>query len=209
MGRTHTMDATPLTLGQEFSGYVALLKKGISSLEKSLSGLQGLALGGTAVGTGLNAPCGFAEKTTQYIAEMTGIAFYSGANLFAAISAHDDLVHAHGALRQLAISLNKIGCDLRMLASGPRCGLAEIILPANEPGSSIMPGKVNPSQIEALTMVCGQIIGNDAALCFGAANGHFELNTYKPLIIANFIQSATLLGDAVHSFALNCIRGLR
>ncbi len=209
IGRTHWMDATPLTLGQEFSGYVSLLDNGIEAVNYSLFGLQELALGGTAVGTGLNCPEGYDGKVAEYITTFTGIQFRTASNKFAVLSAHHAIVAAHAALKQLAVSLNKIGNDIRQLASGPRCGLGEISLPANEPGSSIMPGKVNPSQIEALTMVCGQIMGNDVAIGFGAANGHFELNVYKPLIIANFLQSANLLGDVCQTFHDNCVIGIR
>ncbi|PID76717.1 MAG: fumarate hydratase, class II [Deltaproteobacteria bacterium] len=209
IGRTHLMDATPLTLGQEFSGYAHLIYKGLVRLKESLKPLHELALGGTAVGTGINCPAGFQDKVAYYIAYFTDIYFVTASNKFEALSAHDSLVNTHGALRQLAVSLHKIGHDLRMLASGPRCGLGEIILPANEPGSSIMPGKVNPSQIEALTMVCGQVIGNDVAIGFGAANGHFELNVFKPMIIDNFLQSANLMGDMVKSFYTNCLIGIQ
>lgn len=202
------MDATPLTLGQEFSGYLTLVENGIEALRSSMSRLQELALGGTAVGTGLNCPAGYAEKVALYISKFTGIQFCTAPNKFEALSAHNGIVAAHAALKQLAISLHKIGSDIRQLASGPRCGLGELQLPANEPGSSIMPGKVNPSQVEALTMVCGQVIGNDVALGFGAASGHFELNVYKPMIIANFLQSANLLGDAVQAFHDNCVIGI-
>ena len=208
IGRTHWMDATPLTLGQEFSGYHSLVENGITALSASMNRLQELALGGTAVGTGLNCPPGYDEKVAEYISKYTSIAFRTAANKFEALSAHDAIVASHGALKQLAISLNKIACDIRQLASGPRCGLAELNIPANEPGSSIMPGKVNPSQVEALTMVCGQILGNDVAIGFGAANGHFELNVYKPLIISNFLESANLLSDAVQAFHDNCVVGI-
>jgi fumarate hydratase class II len=208
IGRTHLMDATPLTLGQEFSGYHALLEQGILALRRSMDRLRELALGGTAVGTGLNAPTGYAEKVAMYISSFTGTPFRTAPNKFESLSAHDALVGSHGALKQIAVSLHKISNDIRHLASGPRCGLQEILIPANEPGSSIMPGKVNPSQIESLTMVCGQVFGNDVALTFGAVNGHFELNVYKPLIIANFLQSANLLGDSVQSFHDNCIVGI-
>lgn len=208
IGRTHWMDATPLTLGQEFSGYLALLDEGIGSLRTTMVRLQELALGGTAVGTGINCPEGYAGKVAEYIAKLTSKPFRTAQNKFEALSCHDALVASHGSLKQVAISLNKIASDIRQLASGPRCGLGELTLPANEPGSSIMPGKVNPSQIEALTMVCGQIIGNDVAIGFGAANGHFELNVYKPLIISNYLQSADLLADAVQSFHDNCVVGI-
>lgn len=203
------MDATPLTLGHEFSGYVSLLDHGIKALENSLLRLQELALGGTAVGTGLNCPAGYDVRVAEYITKFTSIQFRTAPNKFEVLSAHDAIVEVHGVLKQIAISLNKIGNDIRLLASGPRCGLGEISLPANEPGSSIMPGKVNPSQIEALTMVCGQILGNDVAIGFGAANGHFELNVYKPLIITNFLQSANLLGDVCQAFHDNCIVGIQ
>jgi len=208
IGRTHWMDATPVSLGQEFSGYHHLLATGLKALKASMGRLHELALGGTAVGTGINCPEGFAEKAADYLARMTGIDFVTAENKFEALSAHDALVGAHGALKQLAVSLNKIAGDIRRLASGPRCGLGELLLPANEPGSSIMPGKVNPSQIEALTMVCAQVVGNDVAISFGAAGGHFELNVYKPLIISNFLQSARLLGDAAHSFHDGCVVGI-
>lgn len=209
IGRTHLMDATPLTLGQEFSGYAHLIERGLARLKECMESLSALALGGTAVGTGINCPTGFSEKAAAYISEYTGIPFKSAENKFAELSAHDSLVEAHGGLRQLAISLQKIGNDLRLLASGPRCGLAELHLPANEPGSSIMPGKVNPSQIESLTMVCAQVMGNDVALGFGASQGQFELNVYKPLIIANFLQSAGLLADSVQAFNRRCVKGLK
>ncbi len=208
IGRTHWMDATPLTLSQEFSGYLSLLDQGTQSLEHSMIRLQELALGGTAVGTGINCPPGYAEKVAGYISQYTGIDFRTAPNKFEALSAHDALVASHGALKQLALSLHKMAHDIRQMASGPRCGIGELSLPANEPGSSIMPGKVNPSQVEALTMVCGQVLGNDVALGFGAANGHFELNVYKPLIISNFLQSANLLGDAVGAFHDNCVVGI-
>ncbi|MDJ0621989.1 MAG: class II fumarate hydratase [Desulfocapsaceae bacterium] len=208
IGRTHWMDATPLTLGQEFSGYLTLVENGTESLRSSMTRLQELALGGTAVGTGLNCPPGYTEKVALYITKFTGMQFCTAPNKFEALSAHNGIVAAHAALKQLAISLHKIACDIRQLASGPRCGLGELQLPANEPGSSIMPGKVNPSQVEALTMVCGQVIGNDVAIGFGSANGHFELNVYKPMIIANFLQSANLLGDAIQAFHDNCVVGI-
>ncbi len=209
IGRTHWMDATPLTVGQEFSGYLALLEQGMAALKHSMNRLQELALGGTAVGTGINCPPGYAEKVAEYIAKFTGIEFRTAPNKFEALSAHDGLVASHGALKQLAISLHKISHDIRQMASGPRCGIGELSIPANEPGSSIMPGKVNPSQIEALTMVCGQVVGNDVAIGFGAANGHFELNVYKPLIIANYLQSANLLSDVVQTFHDNCVIGIK
>lgn len=208
IGRTHMMDATPLSLGQEFSGYVAQLNYGIKSLENTLAHLSELALGGTAVGTGINTPKGYAERVAQYIAEFTGHPFKSAANKFEALAAHDALVETHGALRQLAVSLNKIVHDIRVMASGPRSGLGELIIPANEPGSSIMPGKVNPTQCEALTMVCAQVIGNDVAVAFGGAQGHFELNVFKPLMGANVLESARLLADAAVSFDLHCAQGI-
>lgn len=208
IGRTHWMDATPLTLGQEFSGYVTLIENGIEALQRSMIKLQELALGGTAVGTGINCPPGYAEKVAQYISTFTGLEFHTAPNKFEALSAHNGIVGSHGALKQVAVSLHKIASDIRQLASGPRCGLGELQLPANEPGSSIMPGKVNPSQVEALTMVCGQVMGNDVTIGFGAANGHFELNVYKPLIISNYLQSANLLGDAVQAFHDNCVIGI-
>jgi fumarate hydratase class II len=208
IGRTHMMDATPLSLGQEFSGYVAQLNFGIKSLENTLSHLSELALGGTAVGTGINTPKGYAERVAQYIAEFTGHPFKSASNKFEALAAHDALVETHGALRQLAVSLNKITHDIRVMASGPRSGIGELIIPANEPGSSIMPGKVNPTQCEALTMVCAQVIGNDVAVAFGGSQGHFELNVFKPLMGANVLESARLLADAVVCFDQHCAQGI-
>ena len=208
IGRTHMMDATPLSLGQEFSGYVAQLNYGIKSLENTLAHLSELALGGTAVGTGINTPKGYTERVAQYIAEFTGHPFKSASNKFEALAAHDALVETHGALRQLAVSLNKIAHDIRVMASGPRSGIGELIIPANEPGSSIMPGKVNPTQCEALTMVCAQVIGNDVAVAFGGAQGHFELNVFKPLMGANVLESARLLADAAVSFDLHCAQGI-
>lgn len=208
IGRTHLMDATPLTLGQEFSGYVSQLNHGLKALENTLDHLSEIALGGTAVGTGINTPPNYAEKVAGKIAELTGLPFKTAENKFEALAAHDALVETHGALKQIAISLNKIANDVRMLASGPRSGIGEIIIPANEPGSSIMPGKVNPTQCEALTMVCAQVFGNDAAVGFGGAQGHYELNVFKPVMAANVIQSATLIGDACVSFDLNCARGI-
>ena len=202
------MDATPLTLGQEFSGYVSQLDHGIKALENTLPHLSELALGGTAVGTGINTPKGYAEKVTQYIAAFTGHPFVSAQNKFEALAAHDALVESHGALKQIAVSLNKIANDIRLLASGPRSGIGEIQIPANEPGSSIMPGKVNPTQCEAVTMVCAQIIGNDVAIAFGGAQGHYELNVFKPVMAANIIQSASLLGDVCHSFTNHCVKGI-
>ncbi|MFM1877492.1 MAG: hypothetical protein RLZZ241_358 [Bacteroidota bacterium] len=208
IGRTHLMDATPLTLGQEFSGYVSQLNHGIKALENTLEHLSELALGGTAVGTGLNTPEGYDITVARYIAEFTGLPFKTAANKFEALAAHDALVETHGALKQLAVSLNKIANDIRMLASGPRSGIGEIIIPANEPGSSIMPGKVNPTQSEALTMVCAQVMGNDVAVTVGGAQGHYELNVFKPVMAANVLQSAQLLGDACVSFDEHCASGI-
>ena len=208
IGRTHLMDATPITLGQEFSGYVAQLKFGLLALERSLDHLKELALGGTAVGTGLNAPKGYDSRVAEYIAKFTGLPFVTAKNKFEALAAHDAFVEAHGALKQLAVSLNKIANDIRLMGSGPRSGIGELNLPANEPGSSIMPGKVNPTQCEALTMVCAQVIGNDTAIAFGGAQGHFELNVFKPMIAANFLQSAELLGMACKSFEEHCVAGI-
>ena len=208
IGRTHFMDATPLTLGQELSGYVSQLNHGLRAIENSLDHLSELALGGTAVGTGINTPEGYADLVADYIADITDLPFVSAENKFEALAAHDAIVEAHGALKTVAVSLMKIGNDIRMLSSGPRCGIGEIIIPANEPGSSIMPGKINPTQSEAMTMVAAQILGNDVAINVGGSNGHFELNVFKPMMIANFIQSARLIGDACVSFKDNCIDGL-
>tara|TARA_B100000927_G_scaffold100478_1_gene81346 strand:- start:991 stop:2394 length:1404 start_codon:yes stop_codon:yes gene_type:complete len=208
IGRTHLMDATPLTLGQEFSGYVSQLDHGLKALKSTLSHLSELALGGTAVGTGINAPQGYAELVASKIAEFTGLPFISAENKFEALAAHDAMVESHGALKQLAVSLNKIANDIRLLASGPRSGIGEISIPSNEPGSSIMPGKVNPTQCEALTMVCAQVVGNDVAISVGGMQGHYELNVFKPVIAANFLQSARLLGDACVSFDQNCASGI-
>ena len=208
IGRTHLMDATPLTLGQEFSGYATQIKFGINALKNTLPHLAQLALGGTAVGTGINTPKGYAQKVAQYIAEFTELPFVSADNKFEALAAHDALVETHGALKQIAVSLNKIANDIRLLASGPRSGIGEIIIPANEPGSSIMPGKVNPTQCEALTMVCAQVMGNDVALSVGGLQGHFELNVFKPLMAKNIIESAQLIGDACMSFEQHCARGI-
>ena len=208
IGRTHLMDATPLTLGQEFSGYVSQLDHGIIALENTLPHLSEIALGGTAVGTGLNTPKGYAKRVAEYIAEFTGLPFITAKNKFEALAAHDAFVETHGALKQLAVSLNKIANDIRMMASGPRSGIGEIILPANEPGSSIMPGKVNPTQCEALTMVCAQVMGNDVAVSVGGTQGHYELNVFKPVMAANLLQSAQLLGDACVSFNVNCAVGI-
>ncbi|MGY5850886.1 class II fumarate hydratase [Salegentibacter sp. F14] len=209
IGRTHFMDATPLTLGQEFSGYAAQLDYGIKALEHTLPHLSELALGGTAVGTGLNTPKGYSKRVAEYIAKFTDLPFTSAPNKFEALAAHDAFVETHGALKQLAVSLNKIANDIRMLASGPRSGIGEITIPANEPGSSIMPGKVNPTQVEALTMVCAQVVGNDVALSVGGMQGQFELNVFKPVMAANLLQSAQLLGDACVSFDLNCASGIQ
>jgi len=208
IGRTHLMDATPLTLGQEFSGYVSQLDHGIKALENTLDHLSELALGGTAVGTGLNTPKGYDVLVAKYIAEFTGLPFKTAQNKFEALAAHDAIVESHGALKQLAVSLNKIANDIRMMASGPRSGIGEIIIPANEPGSSIMPGKVNPTQCEALTMVCAQVIGNDVAVSVAGTQGHYELNVFKPMMAANILQSAELIGDACVSFDVNCAAGI-
>ena len=208
IGRTHFMDATPLSLGQEFSGYVAQLNQGIKALENTLPHLAQLALGGTAVGTGINTPKGYAQRVSRYIAQFTGLPFVSAENKFEALAAHDALVETHGALRQLAVSLFKIANDIRIMASGPRSGIGELIIPANEPGSSIMPGKVNPTQCEALTMVCAQVMGNDTAVAFAGTQGHFELNVYKPVMALNVLESAQLIGDACVSFDRNCAQGI-
>nr|WP_298998523.1 class II fumarate hydratase [uncultured Allomuricauda sp.] len=208
IGRTHLMDATPLTLGQEFSGYVSQLNHGLKAVKNTLSHLSELALGGTAVGTGLNTPEGYDVLVAKYIAEFTGLPFKTAENKFEALASHDGIVESHGALKQLAVSLNKIANDIRMMASGPRSGIGEIIIPANEPGSSIMPGKVNPTQCEALTMVCAQVIGNDVAVSVGGTQGHYELNVFKPMMAANILQSAQLLGDACVSFDVNCAVGI-
>ncbi|KRP28245.1 MAG: fumarate hydratase [Cryomorphaceae bacterium BACL22 MAG-120619-bin32] len=208
IGRTHLMDATPLTLGQEFSGYVAQLNFGLKALKNTLAHLSELALGGTAVGTGLNTPAGYDVLVAKYIAEFSGMPFITAKNKFEALAAHDALVETHGALKQIAVSLNKIANDIRMMASGPRSGIGEIIIPANEPGSSIMPGKVNPTQCEAMTMVCAQVMGNDVAVTIGGTQGHYELNVFKPMMAANVLQSAQLLGDACVSFDENCAIGI-
>ncbi len=208
IGRTHLMDATPLTLGQEFSGYVSQLDHGLKALNNTLDHLSELALGGTAVGTGINTPEGYSELVAKYIAEFTDLPFITAENKFEALAAHDAVVETHGALKQLAVSLMKIANDIRMLASGPRSGIGELIIPANEPGSSIMPGKVNPTQAEALTMVCAQVIGNDVAVTVGGMTGHYELNVFKPVMAANTIQSAQLIGDACMSFSINCAIGI-
>ncbi|GAB7089502.1 class II fumarate hydratase [Marinifilum fragile] len=209
IGRTHFMDATPLTLGQEFSGYVQQLVNGIRAIKNALQMVRELALGGTAVGTGLNTPKGYDLLIAQKIAELTGIPFITAPNKFEAIATHDAMVELSGALKRCAVSLMKIGNDIRMLSSGPRCGIGEIIIPENEPGSSIMPGKVNPTQTEALSMVCAQVMGNDVAVSIGGSNGHFELNVFKPLIGTNVLQSARLIGDACVSFNNKCTTGIR
>jgi fumarate hydratase class II len=208
IGRTHLMDATPLTIGQEFSGYVSQLDHGLKALRNTLDHLSELALGGTAVGTGLNAPKGYDVLVAKKIAEFTGLPFKTAPNKFEALAAHDAIVESHGALKQMAVSLNKIANDIRMMASGPRSGIGELIIPANEPGSSIMPGKVNPTQSEAMTMVCAQVMGNDVAITIGGTQGHYELNVFKPLLAANFLQSARLIGDACVSFDEHCAQGI-
>ncbi len=208
IGRTHFMDATPITLGQELSGYVSQLDHGIKAINNSLDHLSELALGGTAVGTGLNTPDGYAVLVATKIADLTSLPFVTGTNKFEGLAAHDAIVESHGALKTVAVSLMKIGNDIRMLASGPRCGIGEIVIPANEPGSSIMPGKVNPTQSEALTMAMAQVIGNDVAINVGGMNGHFQLNVFKPMMIFNFLMSARLIGDACMSFADNCAVGI-
>ena len=208
IGRTHLMDATPLTLGQEFSGYVSQLNHGLKALRNTLPHLSELALGGTAVGTGINTPKGYDVLVAKKIAEFTELPFITAENKFEALAAHDALVETHGALKQLAVSLNKIANDIRMMASGPRSGIGELIIPANEPGSSIMPGKVNPTQSEAMTMVCAQVIGNDVAIAVGGTQGHYELNVFKPMMAANVLQSARLIGDACVSFSENCAEGI-
>ncbi len=209
IGRTHLMDATPLTIGQEFSGYVSQLNHGLKALKNTLPHLAELALGGTAVGTGLNAPKGYDVLVAKKIAEFTGLPFITAENKFEALASHDAIVESHGALKQLAVSLNKIANDIRMMASGPRSGIGELIIPANEPGSSIMPGKVNPTQSEALTMVCAQVMGNDVTITVGGTQGHYELNVFKPVMAANFLQSARLIGDACASFNENCAIGIQ
>jgi fumarate hydratase class II len=208
IGRTHWMDATPLTLGQEFSGYVSQLDHGLKALKNTLDHMSELALGGSAVGTGLNVPKNYDKIVAKIISDLTGYPFKTAPNKFEGLAAHDAVVESSGALKTLAVSLMKIANDLRMLASGPRSGIGEIILPANEPGSSIMPGKVNPTQIEALTMVCAQVVGNDVAISVGGMNGHFELNVFKPVMIFNLLNSAKLLGDACESFNKNCVIGI-
>jgi len=208
IGRTHLMDATPLTLGQEFSGYVSQLNHGLKALRNTLDHLSELALGGTAVGTGINTPKGYDVSVAAYIAKFTGLPFITAENKFEALAAHDAIVETHGALKQIAVSLMKIANDIRMLASGPRSGIGEIHIPDNEPGSSIMPGKVNPTQNEAVTMVAAQVMGNDVTISIGGSNGHYELNVFKPLMAANFLQSARLIGDACVSFTNNCVAGI-
>eukprot|EP00118_Oscarella_pearsei_P002419 m.10515 g.10515 ORF g.10515 m.10515 type:complete len:495 (+) comp22389_c0_seq2:31-1515(+) len=208
IGRTHLQDATPLTLGQEFSGYVTQITNSIERIKTTLPHVYQLAIGGTAVGTGLNARIGFAEKVPEQLSKLTGLPFSSAPNKFEALAAHDTMTEVHGALNSTACSLMKIANDLRMLGSGPRCGIGELILPANEPGSSIMPGKVNPTQCEAVTMVAAQVIGNQTAVSVGACSGHFELNVFKPMIVANVLRSARLIGDACVSFTENCVIGI-
>jgi len=208
IGRTHLMDATPLTLGQEFSGYVSQLNHGLKALRNTLEHLSELALGGTAVGTGINTPEGYSDLVARKIAEFTELPFISADNKFEALAAHDALVETHGALKQLSVSLNKIANDIRMLASGPRSGIGEITIPSNEPGSSIMPGKVNPTQCEAITMVCAQVMGNDVTISVAGAQGHYELNVFKPVMAYNLLQSARLIGDACVSFEENCAIGI-
>ena len=209
IGRTHFMDATPLTLGQEFSGYASQLEHGLNALKNTFPHLAELALGATAVGTGINTPKSYAKEVAKIISELTGLPFVSAKNKFESLATHDAIVESHGALKQLAVSLMKIANDIRILSSGPRSGIGEIIIPLNEPGSSIMPGKVNPTQVEALTMVCSQIMGNDTTISVAGSNGHLELNVFKPVIIYNFLQSAQLLGDACKSFNDNCVAGIK
>jgi len=208
IGRTHFMDATPLTLGQEFSGYVSQLNHGIKAIKNTLAHLSELALGGTAVGTGINTPTGYDVLVAEKIATLTGLPFITAENKFEALAAHDAIVEAHGALKTVAVSLMKIANDIRMLSSGPRSGIGEIFIPDNEPGSSIMPGKVNPTQCEALTMIAAQVMGNDVAIGVGGANGHFELNVFKPVMIYNFLHSARLIGDGCVSFTEKCAAGI-
>ena len=209
IGRTHLMDATPITLGQEFSGYVSQIDHGIKSLQNSLDHLSELPIGGTAVGTGLNIPKGYSKKVVEHISKNSDLSFKESPNKFEGIASHDCIVEVHGALKTLAASIYKISNDIRLMGSGPRSGIGELILPANEPGSSIMPGKVNPTQCEAISMVCAQIFGNDVAVSFAGANGHFELNVFKPLFAHSIIESSKILGDASLSFAVNCINGLK
>ena len=209
IGRTHLMDATPITLGQEFSGYVSQINHGINTIENAIGHLSELPIGGTAVGTGLNTPKGYSSKIVEYISKNSEMSFKESSNKFEGIASHDCIVEMHGALKTVAASVYKISNDIRLMGSGPRSGLGELILPANEPGSSIMPGKVNPTQCEAISMVCAQIIGNDVAVSFAGANGHFELNVFKPLFAFNIIESSKILGDASLSFTENCIDGLK
>jgi fumarate hydratase class II len=208
IGRTHFMDATPLTVGQEFSGYVSQLDHGLKAIRNTLAHLSELALGGTAVGTGINTPKGYSESVAKHIAKLTGLPFVTAENKFEALAAHDAIVEAHGALKTVAVSLMKIANDIRMLSSGPRSGIGELFIPDNEPGSSIMPGKVNPTQCEALTMIAAQVLGNDVAINIGGATGHFELNVFKPVMIYNFLHSARLIGDGCVSFNDKCAEGL-
>ncbi|MEP6647977.1 MAG: class II fumarate hydratase [Saprospiraceae bacterium] len=208
IGRTHLMDATPLTLGQEFSGYASQIEHGIAAVKNTLKHLAELALGGTAVGTGLNAPKGYDKLVAKKISALTGHPFITAKNKFESLAAHDAIVESHGALKTVAVSLNKIANDIRLLASGPRSGIGEINIPSNEPGSSIMPGKVNPTQSEAMTMVAAQVMGNDVAINIGGMQGHFELNVFKPVIIFNFLMSARLIADACHSFVEHCVDGI-
>ena len=208
IGRTHLMDATPLTLGQEFSGYATQVEKSIEAIEHTLQHLSEVALGGTAVGTGLNSPVGFADRVAEVIAELTGMPFVTADNKFEALSARDAVVEASGALKRTAVALMVVANNIRLLGSGPRCGIGELNLPENEPGSSIMPGKVNPTQAEALTMVCAQVVGNDAAITMGGSHGHMQLNVFKPVIIFNFLMAANLIADAVSSFRINCVDGI-
>ena len=208
IGRTHLMDATPLTLGQEFSGYCSQINHSIKAIKNTLSHLSELAIGGTAVGTGINTPKGYAKKVAKYISKFTGQPFITAKNKFESLAAHDAVVETHGALKQLAVALNKIANDIRMLSSGPRSGIGEILLPANEPGSSIMPGKINPTQSEALTMVCAKVMGNDVGITIAGTQGHFELNVFKPIMGSNLIESATLIGESCESFAKNCVEGI-
>lgn len=209
IGRTHFMDATPLTVGQEFSGYVSQLNHGLKAIKNTLAHLSELALGGTAVGTGINTPPNYSENVAKHIADLTGLPFVTAENKFEALAAHDAIVESHGALKTVAASLMKIGNDIRMLSSGPRAGIGELYIPDNEPGSSIMPGKVNPTQCEAMTMVAAQVFGNDVAINFGGALGHFELNVFKPVMIYNFLHSARLIGDVCVSFNDKCAEGIR
>jgi fumarate hydratase class II len=208
IGRTHFMDATPLTLGQEFSGYVSQLDHGLRAIKNTLAHLSELALGGTAVGTGINTPENYSENVAKHIAAISKLPFVTAENKFEALAAHDAIVEAHGALKTVAVSLMKIANDIRMLSSGPRSGIGEIFIPDNEPGSSIMPGKVNPTQCEALTMIAAQVMGNDVAIGIGGSNGHFELNVFKPMMIYNFLHSARLIGEGCVSFDLKCAQGI-